>query len=103
MAPTSGTWKGIAIYTNPALTSGVDFTYAGNDPAWKITGATYFPHASIQFKGAVNKSSYGESCFLLVADNVTISGTGDIAETGGCPAAGVTLPTNNVGGIALVM
>ncbi len=103
MAPTTGTWKGIAIYTNPALTSGVDFTYAGNNPAWDITGATYFPHASIQFKGAVNKSSYGASCFLLVADNVTISGTGDIAETGGCAAAGVTLPTNNVGGIALVM
>jgi Flp pilus assembly protein TadG len=103
MAPTSGTWKGIAIYVNPALTSGVNFTYAGNNPAWKVTGATYFPHASIQFKGAVNKSSYGASCFLLVADNVTISGTGDIAETGGCAAAGVTLPTNNVGGIAMVM
>jgi Flp pilus assembly protein TadG len=103
MAPTSGTWGGIALYQNPALTSGVSFTYAGNNPTWKVTGVTYFPHASVAFKGAVNKSSFGASCFLLVVDNVTISGTGDIAETGGCAAAGITLPTNNVGGIALVM
>src|SRR5207244_11590531 len=34
MAPTSGTWKGMAIYTNPALTSGVSFTDAGNHPNW---------------------------------------------------------------------
>src|SRR6266436_4579176 len=103
MAPTSGTWEGIALYQNPALTSGVSFTYAGDNPTWKVTGVTYFPHASVAFKGAVNKSSFGASCFLLVVDHVTISGTGDIAETGGCAAAGITLPTNNVGGIALVM
>src|SRR5262249_25944431 len=39
MAPTSGTWKGVALYQDPNLgTSGVDFTYAGNSPTWDITG-----------------------------------------------------------------
>jgi hypothetical protein len=105
MAPTSGTWKGIAIYQDPALTTGVDITYAGNNPTWNITGVVYLPHSSVAFKGAVNKSSYGASCLLLVADNVTISGTAAIEQTttASCATAGVTLPTNNVGGIALVM
>jgi Flp pilus assembly protein TadG len=101
-APTSGTWKGMAIYQDPALTTGVDITYAGNSPTWKITGVVYLPHSSVTFKGAVNKSSNGASCFELVVDNITIDGTGEILATGGCAAAGVTLPTNNVGGIALV-
>jgi Flp pilus assembly protein TadG len=105
MAPTSGTWKGIAIYQDPNLTSGIDFTYAGNNPTWNITGVTYFPHAGLAFKGAVNKSSFGASCLLLVADHVTLSGTASIeaTTTSSCATAGVTLPTNNVGGIALVM
>jgi hypothetical protein len=105
MAPTSGTWKGIAIYQDPNLTSGIDFTYAGNNPTWNITGAVYFPHSSLAFKGVVNKSSNGASCLLLVADTVTMSGTASIepTTTASCLTAGVTLPTNNVGGIALVM
>jgi Flp pilus assembly protein TadG len=101
-APTTGTWKGVAVYDDPALTTGVDITYAGNSPTWAITGLVYLPHASVTFKGAVNKSSNGASCFLLVVDNITIDGTGSILATGGCAAAGLTLPTNNVGAIALV-
>ena len=105
MGPTSGTWKGIAIYQDPNLTSGIDFTYAGNNPTWNITGVAYFPHASLAFKGAVNKSSFGASCLLLVADHVTLSGTASIeaTTTASCATAGVTLPTNNVGGISLLM
>jgi hypothetical protein len=56
----------------------------------------------VTFSGAVNKSSNGSSCFELVVDNITINGTGSILAHGGCAAAGVTLPTNNVGAVALV-
>jgi Flp pilus assembly protein TadG len=101
-APTSGTWKGMAIYQDPALTKGVDISDAGNSPTWKITGIVYLPHSSVTLSGAVNKSSNGASCFLLIVDNITINGTGKILANGGCDAAGVTLPTNNVGAIALV-
>jgi Flp pilus assembly protein TadG len=101
-APTSGTWSGVAIYQDPSLTSGTDISAAGNSPTWDITGLVYLPHASVTFSGAVNKSSNGASCFALVADNITINGTGDILAKGGCAAAGLNLPTNTVGTVALV-
>jgi hypothetical protein len=107
MAPTSGTWKGIAIYQDRALTnvSSVSFTYDGNSPTWNITGVAYLPHAGITFKGAVNKSAFGQSCLLFIADNITMKGTASIEQTttASCALAGVTLPTNNVGATALVM
>lgn len=97
-APTSGTWSGVAIYQDPALTSGVDISAAGNSPTWDITGLIYLPHSNVTFDGAVNKSSNGASCFVLVVDNVTIKGTGSIEETGGCAAAGLAMPSDTVGG-----
>jgi Flp pilus assembly protein TadG len=101
-APTSGTWKGVAIYQDPALTTGVDVSAAGNSPTWDITGLVYLPHASVTFSGAVNKSSNGGSCFVLVVDNITINGTADILPKGACVAAGLSLPTDTVGTIGLV-
>lgn len=94
-APTSGTWSGVAMYQNPNLTyaPGVEITDAGNSPAWNITGLVYLPHSSVTFSGAVNKSSYGASCFAMVVDNITINGTGSILTQGGCAAAGLDLPT----------
>ena len=47
-APTTGPWKGIAIYQDPNLTTGVDISEAGNTPTWKITGMVYLPHASVE-------------------------------------------------------
>jgi hypothetical protein len=97
-APTSGTWSGIAIYQDPNLTSGVDISAAGNSPTWDITGLVYLPHSSVTFSGAVNKSSNGHSCFVMVVDNITINGTGSILATGGCAAAGLTMPVGTVPG-----
>ncbi|MBF9235455.1 hypothetical protein I2H38_19000 [Microvirga sp. BT350] len=92
-APTTGPWKGIAIYQDPNLTTGVDISEAGNTPTWKITGMVYLPHASVTLSGAVNKSSDGQSCFGLVVDNLTINGTGAIMSHGACAEAGLELPT----------
>jgi Flp pilus assembly protein TadG len=97
-APTSGPWSGVAIYQDPKLTSGVDISEAGNSPTWKITGLVYLPHASVTLKGAVNKSSYGQSCFALVVDNLLVSGTGNILPKGACVAAGLTMPTGTAPG-----
>ena len=97
-APSTGPWSGIAIYQDPSLTSGVDISAAGNSPTWKITGLVYLPHASVTFSGAVNKSSNGASCFVMVVDNITINGTGSILETGGCQAAGLNMPTAQLPG-----
>jgi hypothetical protein len=93
-APTSGPWSGVAIYQDPALTTGVSVSAAGNSPIWLITGIIYMPHASIELKGAIDKSQSGNSCVVLVADNVLIDGTGGILKTnmGQCKQAGVTAP-----------
>jgi hypothetical protein len=89
-APTSGTWSGVAIYQDPAITSNVDITYAGNSPTWNITGLVYMPNANVTFKGVVNKSSSGALCFELVANYITIDGTGSIfANDNQCSQAGL--------------
>jgi hypothetical protein len=92
-APTSGAWSGVAIYQDPNLTTGVNIAAAGNSPTWDITGLVYLPNASVTMSGAVNKSSNGQSCFVMVMNDITINGTGDITESGGCKAAGLTMPT----------
>lgn len=93
-APTSGPWAGVAIYQDPSLTSGVDISAAGNSPTWDITGLVYLPHASVTFSGAVNKSSNGSSCFVLVVDNLLINGTGSILSHSGCGSAGLVMPVS---------
>lgn len=92
-APTSGPWSGMVLYQAPNLTSGVDISAAGNSPTWDLTGVAYFPHSSVTFSGAVNKSSNGKSCFSLTVDTLLINGTGSILAHGECAQAGVTLPT----------
>ena len=95
-APTKGVWSGVAIYTNPTLKVNVDITEAGNSPTWKITGLVYMPNADVTFSGAVNKSSFGASCFTMVVDTLLINGTGSILAHGQCGQAGLTMPTNPV-------
>jgi Flp pilus assembly protein TadG len=95
-APTTGLWKGIALAQDAGLTSGVDISAAGNQPTWDITGLVYLPNSSVTFSGAVNKSSFGASCFVMIVDNVLINGTAMILETGGCGAAGLAMPVATI-------
>jgi hypothetical protein len=97
-APTTGPWKGIAIYQDPRTTGGVDMTYAGNSPNWNITGMVYAPHSSVTFSGVVNKSSEGLSCFGMVVDNLTVNGTAKILNHGQCHQAGLDLPYSQMPG-----
>ncbi len=102
--PSNPSWSGVAIYQDPSLTSGLDVSAAGNSPTWNVSGLIYMPHASVTLKGAVDKSTAGKSCLVMVADNFQISGTGGVLKTdiGQCGQAGLTMPTAN-GRIALVL
>jgi len=93
-APQSGNWSGIAMYQDPRLTNGSNtFTYAGQNPTWDITGLVYMALSDLTFKGAVNKSSYGVNCFLLVSYTMLLDGTANIfKDDNSCPAAGLTIP-----------
>lgn len=99
-APTSGNWSGVAIYQNRqnGSTAVVSQTYDGNKPTWDITGLVYLPYIDLTFKGIVNKSSNGFTCFALIANNLLVSGNGAIYAnpTSECVKAGLTLPSNTV-------
>lgn len=97
-APTTGTWKGVAIYQDPNVTAGVDISAAGNSPTWDLTGLVYLPNSSVTLKGAVNKSTNGYSCFTMITGQVLIDGTGYILDEGQCTQAGLTQPSELVGG-----
>ena len=91
-APSSGTWQDIAIYQDPRMTppaSSLDITYTGNDPTWDISGHVYLPRSNVTFSGAVNKSSTGHACFVLVAWTILVNGTGSIfADNNACSENG---------------
>lgn len=103
-APANGPFPGVAIYENPSLTSGVNLSYAGNSPTWDVTGLVYMPHAKVTLSGAINKSSNGADCFVMVADDITINGTGSIyaqsPNGAGCKNAGLNMPTATITGRA---
>jgi len=103
-APKSGDWSGVAIYQDPKLTTGIDFTYAGNRPTWNISGLIYTPNASITLSGAINKSTNGATCLVMVTNDVTINGTGGIYQQSpngsGCKDAGLNMPTAQIPGRA---
>lgn len=105
-APKSGPWSGVAIYQDPSLTSGVSVSAAGNSPTWAITGLIYMPHATLSLKGAIDKSTFGNSCVVMVADNFQISGTGGVlkSDIGQCQQAGLSMPQAKIpGGAQLVL
>jgi len=95
-APTTGPWKGVAIYQDPALTNGVDISAAGNSPAWAITGLVYLPNSSVTLSGAVNKAGFGASCFAMVVKDITVNGAGMITPTGDCIPAGLGMPQTTI-------
>lgn len=97
-APTSGPWSGVMIYQDPKLTTGVNISAAGSSPKWNITGLVYLPRASVTLDGAVNKSSYGGTCFVLVVNNLLMRGAANIVAKGGCVAAGLAMPTGSAPG-----
>jgi len=98
-APTSGNWSGVALYQDPLLAAGtgVDVSYAGNNPTWDLTGLVYLPESSVTLSGAINKSANGADCMVTIVGSVLVNGTGSIyAQTpdgSGCKSAGLLQPT----------
>ena len=95
-------FPGIAIYQDPNLNTGVDFTYKGNNPQWLISGGVYLPKANITINGDVSQSSNGADCFVMVTNTVLINGTSNIYQQSpagaGCKLAGLAMPTIKING-----
>ena len=97
-APTTGTWAGVALYQDPALTVNVDIPGAAKDPTWAITGLIYTPKVDLSFSGSTGKASTGAKCTVIIANSISVNGTGLVLSTSQCGAAGLTTPTNGVAG-----
>ena len=77
-APTSGTYKGIAIFQDPANASDIDIK---NSFTFTVTGALYFPGADINFKN--NLTITNTSCTLFIGKSLNFdNGTGTFTNSG---------------------
>ena len=98
----SALFQGMAIYQNPNLTTGVDITYKGNNPDWKISGGVYLPNSNVQISGAVSQSTNGADCFTMITSTVWINGTSNIYQQSpdgsGCKQAGLNMPSATIPG-----
>jgi Flp pilus assembly protein TadG len=103
-APSGSTtpFPGMAIYQDPNITNGVDFSYTGNNPQYLISGGVYLPNANITISGDVSQSTNGADCFVMVANTVLINGTSNIYQQSpagtGCKDAGLAMPTATIPG-----
>ena len=98
-APTSGAWSGVALYIDPALTTNVDISAAGNSPTWNISGLVYLPHSSVTLSGMAGQSTMGARCLVLVVNDITINGTGAFfANDTQCPTSGLIMPAGSFRG-----
>lgn len=79
-ASSGSAWAGYTIYGDPSLTQNVDMTLAGSQQNLYLSGIVYFPHSNLTLNGAVNKSSYGYSCFTLVDLTLLVNGGGWIFQ-----------------------
>jgi hypothetical protein len=99
-APTSGDWKGVALYQDPVVTKGVNLSIEGNDPEIKLKGLVYMPNASLVIKGAINKDVDPKPCMVLVVGSLRIAGTGYFAASGNACQGLVDLPSLERGRLA---
>ena len=97
-APTSGTWAGVALYQDPALTVNVAMPDAASEPTWAFSGLIYLPKVDLSFSGSTGKATSGATCTVIVANTVSVNGTALVLSTSQCAAAGLTTPTNGAAG-----
>ena len=97
-APTTGPWSGVALYQDPSLTVNVAMPSAASKPTWAFSGLVYLPKLDLDFSGSVGRSSTGATCTVIVANTVSLNGTGFVLSTSACGAAGLATPTNGNGG-----
>jgi len=83
-APTSGPWKGVALYQDPALTQGVNFTAAGSTQELIVRGLFYFPNAEVILSGAVNKDVNPAPCLAMMVGSLRVNGGGFFADSSKC-------------------
>jgi hypothetical protein len=80
-APTSGTYKGIAIFQDPSNGNNFD---SGNNFTLEVTGAIYMPGADVDI--ANHLSFLGTTCTLFIAKSLVIRNGNGAMSNAGCAA-----------------
>jgi hypothetical protein len=99
-APTSGTWDGFAVYTDPRASNvpAASFSVDGNSPTYAMNGLFYSPNASVTISGTVGSNS---TCIGFLVDTFIVNGTGNIIDQPNC--AVIPLTGSNEGFLAGVV
>ena len=84
----TGTWQGVSLYQNPALTNSVDDTW-GPAVTFNADGVVYLPHANVTMHGSGASNNY--QCTKIVANTFTTDGSVNLnfAQTNGCNTIGM--------------
>jgi Flp pilus assembly protein TadG len=98
-SPTSGTYKGIAVYQDRRATGNVDKINGGSGNV--LSGVVYFPKDTLWLNGTGSAVSL---CSMFVANNLVFNGNGNIAISAASDAAcsGANLPNNNITIVRLI-
>jgi Flp pilus assembly protein TadG len=90
-APTSGTYKNIAIYQDRRATGNVDKVNGGSGNV--LSGVVYFPKDTLWLNGTGSAVSL---CSMFVAKNLVFNGNGNVAiSSANDPSCGGKLPSSN--------
>ena len=98
-APTSGTYKGIAVYQDRRATGNIDRINGGSGNV--ISGVVYFPKDTLWINGTGTAVSL---CSMYVANNIKFNGTSQIAISSANDTAcsGVGLPGGTTTAVRLI-
>ena len=87
----AGTWTGVSIYQNPALTNGVDADW-GPGATMIVDGLVYLPRANVTMRG--NSSAGSAGCSKFVFNTLRTNGSVDLKQTAtGCASIGLRQST----------
>jgi hypothetical protein len=95
-APTSGDWKGVALYQDPDALQ-VAFTAAGSNLELIVRGIFYFPKADVTLSGAVNKDVSPAPCLVMMVGSFRVNGGGFFADSTQCSPLMDTMPSKQRG------
>jgi Flp pilus assembly protein TadG len=98
-APTSGTYKGIAVYQDRRATGNIDRINGGSGNV--ISGVVYFPKDTLWINGTGTAVSL---CSMFVANNIKFNGTSSIAisSANDVSCSGSNLPNGTITVVRLV-
>lgn len=82
-APTTGVWKGVALYQDPSALQ-VSFTAAGSTLELIVRGLFYFPKGDVTLSGAVNKDVTPAPCLIMMVGSFRANGGGFYADSTQC-------------------